>query len=99
MIHIVILILGIAAYFGTDFTSDSTLLSFVFPLAFFVAVLYAMLLGVYLVQGRNLERLNRSDEEMRFLAHLNSEFSGGNGQGRSQTGSAGKKEKQSQLRF
>jgi hypothetical protein len=71
MVHLVVIALGIAAYYWSDLDSDSTFLNFVLPLVFFVAVLYAMGLGVVLFQGKGLSRLNRESEELRFLEHLN----------------------------
>ena len=70
MFHLLIIALGIAAFHWSDFNSDSTFFNFVLPLVFFVAVLYAMGLGVALLQGRGLVRKKRSDAEMRFWAEM-----------------------------
>ena len=71
MVHLLIIVLGIAAYVGSDARSDSTFFNFVLPIVCFVSVLYAMLLGVYLWKGKPLQRGNRTDEELRFLQYLN----------------------------
>lgn len=71
MVHLVVIALGIAAFFLSDLNSPSTVFSFVLPLVFFVVVLYAMGLGVVLLKGKGLSRLNRESEELRFWEHLN----------------------------
>ena len=63
--------LGIAAYVWSDIHSNSIFFNFVLPLVFFVAILYAMVVGVYLLKGKPLRRESRRNEELRFLQHLN----------------------------
>lgn len=72
MVHLLIIVLGIAAFYWTDANSESAFFSFVLPLAFFVSVLYAMLLGVYLIQRKGLNRARRPSEDLRFWTHMNS---------------------------
>ena len=74
MVHLLILMLGVAAFVWSDFSSPSTLFNFVLPLVFFVAVLYSMVMGVYLIQRKGLRRENQRDADMRFLAHIGSDF-------------------------
>jgi hypothetical protein len=74
MVHLLILMLGIAAYAWSDLSSPSTFFNFVLPLVFFVTVLYSMMVGIYLIQRKNLHRESQSDADMRFLAHIGSDF-------------------------
>jgi hypothetical protein len=74
MVHLLILMLGIAAFVWSDLSSPSTFFNFVLPLVFFVAVLYSMMVGFYLIQRKGLGRESQSDADMRFLAHIGSDF-------------------------
>jgi hypothetical protein len=71
MVHLLIIVLGIAAYVWSDVHSNSIFFNFVLPLAFFVSVLYAMGLGVVILRGRGLGRRDRESEALRFLEQLN----------------------------
>jgi hypothetical protein len=74
MVHLLILMLGIAAFVWSDLSNSSTFFNFVLPLVFFVAVLYSMMVGFYLIQRKGLGRESQRDAEMRFLAHIGSDF-------------------------
>ena len=71
MMHIFVLVLGVAAFYWTDVNSDSAVFSFVLPLVFFVSVLYALGLGVVIMRGKGLSRRDKESEALRFLEHLN----------------------------
>lgn len=71
MAHLLVLAIGIAAFYWADLQSDSTFFSFVLPLVFFVAVLYAMGLGVVILRGKGLSGQDRESADLRFLEHLN----------------------------
>ena len=70
MVHLLIIVLGVAAYVWSDLDSDSAFFSFVLPLMFFVTVLYAMGLGIVILRGKGLSRQDRESEALRFLDHL-----------------------------
>jgi hypothetical protein len=74
MVHLLILMLGIAAFVWSDFSSPSTFFNFVLPLVFFVVVLYSMVVGVYLIQRKSLGRESQSDADLRFLAHVSADL-------------------------
>ncbi len=71
MVHLLVMVLGIAAFYWADLKSGSAFFSFVLPLVFFVAVLYAMGLGVVILRGKGLSRQDKESEALRFLEHLN----------------------------
>jgi hypothetical protein len=74
MVYLLILVLGIAAFVWTDLSSPSTFFNFVLPLVFFVAVLSSMMMGFYLIQRKGQRRESQRDADMRFLAHIGSDF-------------------------
>ena len=74
MVYLLIVMLGIAAFAWSDFSSPSTFFNFVLPLVFFVAVLSSMMVGFYLIQRKGRRRESQSDVDMRFLAHIGSDF-------------------------
>ena len=71
MVHLLVMVLGIAAFYWADLKSDSAFFSFVLPLVFFVSALYALGLGVVILRGKGLGRREREAEALRFLEHLN----------------------------
>ncbi len=74
MVHILIIALGIAAFFLSDVHSSSTVFSFVLPLVFLITVLYAMGLGVVIMRGKGLPRQDRESEALRFWAHMSADL-------------------------
>ncbi len=74
MVYLLIVMLGIAAFAWSDFSSPSTFFNFVLPLVFFVAVLSSMMVGFYLIQRKGQRRESQSDADMRFLAHIGSDI-------------------------